>query len=123
MLKKSLPLLSLLLAGCATQLTNLTPQEQVRNAVNLYPVEVAFNSNQQTIRWQSIQPKILVGTNVYDMRPTPFVTNRWEGFVPVPAGANAVQYRYRFDFRYNRMGAPGSDNALSRQYTLHILEP
>ena len=59
MFKKSLPVLSLslLLAGCATQLTNLTPQQQVRNANNLYPVEVAFNTRQQTVRWQSIQPK------------------------------------------------------------------
>ena len=63
MLKKSLPVLflSLLLAGCATQLTNLTPLQQKRNPNNLYPVEVAFDTRQQTVRWQSIQPKIVVG--------------------------------------------------------------
>ncbi len=124
MSKKSLPLLSLslLLAGCATQLTNLTPQQQVRNANNAYPVEVAFNSRQQTIRWQSIQPKVVVGTTFYDLRPTPFMTNRWEGLIPVPPGEKIVHYHYKFDFRYNRMGKPGNDNAVSRQYTLRILE-
>ena len=124
MFKKSLPLLSLslLLAGCATQLTNLTPQQQVRNAENLYPVEVSFNSNQQTVRWKSIQPKIVVGTESYDMRPTPVMTNRWEGLIPVPPGTNIIHYRYKFDYEYNRMGTPGRDSALSPDYTLQILD-
>ena len=124
MLKKSLPLLSLslLLAGCATQLTNLTPQQQVRNANNLYTVEVAFNTRQQTLRWQTIEPKIIVGTETYEMRPTPLLTNRWEGLIPVPAGTSVVRYRYRLDYQYNRMGSPGMDNSISPEYTLRILD-
>ena len=124
MFKKSLPLLSLslLLAGCATQLTNLTPQQQVRNANNLYPVEVAFNTRQQTLRWQTIEPKIIVGSEAYEMRPTPLMTNRWEGLIPVPAGTSVVRYRYRFDYQYNRMGNPGTDNSSSPEYTLRILD-
>ena len=125
MLMKSLPVWSLsllLLAGCATQLTNLTPQQQVRDTNNVYRVEVAFNSTQQTVRWQSIQPKIVVGKETYVMRPTPYMTNRWEGLIPVPPGKNIVTYRYKFDFRYNRMGAAGNDSALSREYKLRILE-
>jgi hypothetical protein len=124
MFKKSLPLLalSLLLTGCATQLTNLTPQQQVRNTNNLYSVEVAFNTRQQTVRWQSIQPKIIVGTESYDMRPTPYMTNRWEGLIPVPPETSIIHYHYRFDFRYNRMGNPGNDNAISPDYTLRILD-
>src|SRR2546426_11103529 len=65
MLNKSLAALLLLLmflvAGCATNFTNLTPQQQERNANNLYPVEVALDSRQQTLRWQSIRPQIVVG--------------------------------------------------------------
>jgi hypothetical protein len=124
MFKKSLPLLflSLLLAGCATQLTNLTPVQQLRDTNNLYRVEVAFNSRQQTIRWQSIEPKIVVGTESYEMRPTPLMTNRWEGLIPVPAGTSIVHYHYRFDYQYNRMGNPGKDNSISRDYTLRILD-
>jgi len=124
MKKKCLPVLflSLLLAGCATQLTNLTPQQQVRNANNLYPVEVAFESRQQTVRWQSIQPRIVVGTEFFDMRPTPFMTNRWEGLIQVPPGTSLIHYHYKFDFRYNRMGKPGNDSAVSREYTLRITD-
>ena len=124
MFKKSLPVLlsSLLLAGCATQLTNLTPQQQRRNANNLYPVEVSFNTRQETVRWQSIRPQIVVGSEFYPMRPTLLMTNRWEGFLPVPRGTSQVRYHYKFDFQYNQMGKPGSDTALSPVYTLRILE-
>jgi hypothetical protein len=124
MFKKFLPvmLLPLLVAGCASQLTNLTPQQQRRNPSNLYPVEVSFNSRQQTVRWPSIHPQIVVGTEFCDMRPTPLMTNRWEGLIPVPPGTSAVQYHYKFEFQYNRMGHPGSDTAISRKYNLHVLE-
>jgi len=124
MFKKSPPVicLSLLLAGCATQITNLTPTEQVRNANNLYPVEASFNTRQETVRWPSIHPQIIVGADSYDMRPTPIMTNRWEGLIPVPRGTSLVHYRYKFEFQYNRMGKPGTDTALSRQYTLRVFE-
>jgi len=115
-------LLPLLLAGCATQLTNLTPQQQFRNDNNLYPVEVSFNSRKQTIRWQSTKAQVLVGRESYDMRPTLLMTNRWEGLIPVPPGAQSVEYQYKLDYQYNRMGKPGNDSALSRKYTLQILD-
>ena len=30
------------------------------------------------------------------------VKNRWEGFVPVPPGVNSVDYRFKFEYKYNR---------------------
>ena len=124
MRKKLLPVLlaPMLLTGCATTFTNLTPQQQSRNANNLYPVEVAFNSRQTSLRWETIQPFVNVGTEFYPMRPTLLMSNRWEGLVPVPAGANKVEYRYKFDFKYNVFGKPPqNDSALSPTYTLRIL--
>ena len=74
------------------------------------------------MRWDSIKPQIVVGTDFFPMRPTLLMTNRWEGLVPVPAGTNLVHYRYKFDFNYNAMGAPKSDSALSGDYTLRIVD-
>ena len=124
MFKKSLPvlLLALLLAGCASQLTNLTPQHQRRNPDNQYLVEVSFNTRQETVRWQSMRPQIVVGSEFYPMRATPLMTNRWEGLLPVPRGVSQVKYHYKFDFEYNKLGKPGNDTALSHEYLLHILE-
>ncbi len=124
-MKNLLPLLflPLLLAGCATTFTNLSPAHQVRNANHLYPVEVALNTRQQTLRWESIQPYVNVGSEFYPMRPTKLMTNRWEAIVPVPAGQNTVKYRYKFDFKYNAMGKPPqNDSAASPEYILRILD-
>jgi len=125
MMKKSLLVLflPLLLAGCATQVTNLTPLKQVRNANNLYPVDVALDSNQQTLRWDSVRAVILVGHDAYAMRGTLLMTNRWEGLVPVPAGANSVTYRYRFDYEYNSFGKPKAGSTVSKKaYTLKVVD-
>ena len=125
MLKRILPLVfaPLLLAGCTSTFTNLTPLHQTRNANNLYPVEVAMTSRQQTLRWDTIKPQIVVGNEIYPMRPTTLMTNRWEGLVPVPAGTSIVHYRYKFDFDYAGMGHNKADSAMSPEYTLRIAEP
>ena len=124
MLKKflALGLTPLLLAGCTATFTNLTPTQQTRNPNNLYPVEVALTTRQQSLRWETIRPRIVVGNDSYPMRPTPLMTNRWEGLVPVPATDSLVHYRYRFDFDYNTFGTPKGDSAVSPEYTLKVLE-
>ena len=124
-MKKLLPLLllPLLLAGCATTFTNLSSTQQVRNANNLYTVEVALNTRQQTFRWDSIRPFVNVGDELYEMRPTKLLTNRWEAIVPVPASQGALHYRYKFDFKYNVMGKPPqNDSATSPEYILRIVD-
>lgn len=126
MMKKLLPwlLAPLLLGGCATTFTNLTPRQQVRNANHLYPVEVAFTTRQQSLRWETMQAFINVGSDFLPMRQTRLMSNRWEGLVPVARGTNVVHYRYKFDFKYNAVGQPPqNDSALSPEYTLRILEP
>lgn len=124
MLKKILPLIlaPLLMGGCAARFTNLTPRQQFRNANNLYPVEVAMSSRQQTLRWNTIQPQIVVGTEFYPMHPTPLMINRWEGLVPVPPEAANIHYRYKFDFLTSAFGPPVPDSATSQEYMLRILE-
>ena len=116
----ALPLL--VLAGCTSTFTNLTPSTQTRSQDNQYKVEVAMASRQQSLRWDTIKPQIQVGSEYYPMRPIQLMTNRWEGFVPVPAGTSVVHYRYKFDFNYNAFGGPGSDTALSPEYTLKVVD-
>lgn len=123
MFKKALMLaLPLLLVGCARNFTNLTPTRQIRTADNLYPVEVQFNSRQQTLRWHTIKPYVLVRGELLPMRQTPLMKNRWEGLVPVPAGASKVEYRYKFEYETTKFGGFENDSALSPKYELKILE-
>ncbi len=125
MLKKILPVLfaPLLLAGCSSVITNLTPLQQTRSTNNFYRVEAALASRQQTLRWDSIKPLIVVGKDTYPMRPTLLMTNRWEGLLPVPAGTTSVRYHYKFDYKYNAFGGPQPDSVSSQEYTLRILPP
>ena len=122
--KKFLPLLPvLMLTGCAGTFTRLTPNQQLRNANNLYPVEVSFNSKQQSVRWDSVKPYVLVKGELYPLRPVPVVPNRWEGLVPVPPTASSVAYRFKFDYLYNNFGTePKPDSAFSPEYNLHIID-
>lgn len=117
-----LPVLAL--AGCASgTFTRLTPNEQPRNANNLYPVEAMFNSQQQSLRWDSIKASVLVDGQSYPLRPEAMLPNRWEGLLPVAPGQSTVTYRFKFDYLYNVFGTqpqPGSE--YSKIYTLHILE-
>jgi hypothetical protein len=122
--KKFLPLLPvLLLTGCAATFTRLTPLQQPRNPNNLYPVEVIFNSSQQSLRRDSIQPYVLAEGQLYPLRPVAGVTNRWEGLVPVPASASGVSYRFKFEYLYNNWGTPPKPNsASSLLYDLKIVD-
>ena len=124
MWKKFLPVLSvLLLAGCASTFTRLTPLQQPRNSNNLYPVEVAFHSTQQSLRWETIQPFVLANGELYPLRQVPIVQNRWEGFVPVPPGVNSIDYRFKFAYKYNSVGsAPQPASAVSPAYKLNIVD-
>jgi hypothetical protein len=124
-MKPALPvlLLAVLLAGCSTTtITNLTPQVQSRNTNNLYPIEAALASDQQTLRWSSIQPSVVVGNDFYPMRPTPLMTNRWETLVPILPGNKTVYYQFKFDYRYNTFGPAQADSKLSPKYRLLISE-
>lgn len=125
-LKCFLPLLpALLLTGCSTTttFTRMTPSEQPRNANNLYPVEVGFDSRQQSLRWDSIQPCVLVDGQTFPLRQVPMVQNRWEGLIPVSPTKDSVEYRFKFDYLYNTFGnEPQKDSAWSSNYKLKIID-
>ncbi len=123
MTKRLLLLLPIvLLAGCASRLTNLTPQQVVRTETHLYPFEVAMKSSQQALVWESIQPYVVVGTDLYPMRLQPLMTNRWEALVPIPANNNLVHYHFKFDYLVNTIGPRKPDSAASQTYSLRLLD-
>jgi hypothetical protein len=124
MMKKFLMLLPLvlMLVGCSTLSTNLSAQRQLRNAENLYPVEVSFDSRQQSLRWDSIQVSVMVGKESYPMRRTHLMNNRWEGLVPVPAGEKSASYFYKFNYDYTDFGKISKASAASRTYKLQIID-
>lgn len=114
--------LALFATGCSTTITNLTPSQLPRNANNLYPFEVSFDTTQKTIRENTLTPYVMVGTQLYPMQPTPMLKDRWEAQVPIPAMTNYVYYRYKFDYQYDRIPTPGESSRLSPTYQLEIVD-
>jgi hypothetical protein len=122
---KLLPILPILLiTGCAgTTYTRLTAVEQPRNANNQYLVETSFASSQESLIWDSIKTSVVVGSKAYPMSPVARTSNRWEGYVPVPAGENSVNYRFRFDYKYNNFGTvPQPGTNMSPVYVLKVVD-
>lgn len=117
-----LAIAALFATGCSTTITNLTPSQLPRNANNLYPFEVSFDTTQKTVREDTIKPYVLIGTQLYPMQPTPMLKDRWEAQVPVPASTNYVYYRYKFDYQYDRIPSPGESSRLSPTYQLEIVD-
>ena len=114
-----------LLAGCETtpaHITNLTPQQEMRNERGLYPVEAAMDSSQQSLQWDTIRASVVIDKDSYPMRPTKLMKNRWETLIPVPAGNNTIFYRFRFDYNYTGFGANKGDSKLSPVYRLVITD-
>lgn len=110
------------LTGCTGTLTNLAPEYQTRRADGLYPVAVAFETRQQSLRWHSIKPYVVVGEKLYPMRPMPLMSNRWETLLPVPADTGIVHYRYKLEWQYNAIPVPQNDSQITKPQTLRIID-
>lgn len=114
-------LAGLLWAGCGTTITNLTPRQQPRTPDNLYPFEVAFDTDQGTVQKATLKPFVMIGTDLYPMQPVEKIQNRWEALVPIPRGTNLVYYRYKFDYRYNRIPTVSESSRLSPTYQMELV--
>ncbi len=111
------------LTGCtSSSIVNLTPSQQPRNDTGLYLLEAEWQSNQRSIRYDSLNPKVIVGTNEYIMRQTQLLTNRWEALVPVPKEEKILNYHYKFDFKYTTVPAKLNDSKISIPFQLKITE-
>jgi hypothetical protein len=108
------------LAGCSSSITNLTPSRLPRNSDGTYRIEAGWDTREHAIRPDTINPSVMVGTDFYPMKPEQVVSDRWEAFVPVPAGQDLLHYRFKFDFIRDTISAPQPDSRLSQVYSLEI---
>ena len=114
-------ILPLFLAGCST-ITNLTPAKAPRNSSGLYPVEVSWQSRQQSLKVDTLKPQVMVGNELYPMQPVPLVSNRWETLVPIQPSMKSIQYRFKFEWEYNAMPVPRKNTKMSPEYKLEVTE-
>ena len=123
MIKKLFPMvmLAVFLAGCATtNITNLTPTQYPRNPSGQYLVEMQIDSDQQTLRPESIKPWVVVGDQKYPMKQTRKTMNRWEAMIPVGADKSGIAFHYKVDYLYNKIGKAGEGTLRSPDFPLVI---
>jgi hypothetical protein len=114
-------LLAIFLAGCATtNITNLTPTQYPRNPSGQYLVEMQIDSDQQTLRPDTITPWVVVGDQKYPMKQTRKTMNRWEAMIPVGADKSGIAFHYKVDYLYNKFGKPGQGTLRSPDFPLVI---
>lgn len=114
-------LLAASLVGCtSTTITNLTATTQPRTPTNLYRIEYQWDTTQQSIRDETIQPYVIVGFEAYPMTRVLHTNNRWEAFVPLPPGRTTLVYTFKVDYEFNRFGQPGKGSKLSPEYRLVV---
>ena len=114
-------LAALLLGGCArATLTNLTVGQLPRDATGFYRVEIRWENNANGVRHETVQPVVLVGTNVFPMERVALLTNDWQVLLPVPADEVGVTYRVRVDWEFNAIPVPEANSKMSKTFRLQI---
>jgi hypothetical protein len=112
-----------LVVGCGTsRVTNLTTTRVPRNATGMYPVEFAWDSNQQTMIPGTVKPFVVVGYDFYPMRPSLGISNRWETVVPVGPDKNSLIYHFKVEYDYRTFGKAAHSSKLSPSYKLEIVD-
>ena len=119
--------LALAVSGC-TSITNIGADHHVRNASGLYPVAIGWDSNQRSLRPDSLRPVVQTGFQAtayreIRMTPVPGAVNCWTALVPVPKGVNFLNYRVKMNFQYDKFPKPGKDSRLSPPYQFQIIDP
>jgi hypothetical protein len=113
-------LLAALLVGCATTVTNITSTSQPRNANNQYLIEFQWDTSEQAVIPDSVQPYVVTGFDTYEMRPVLRMTNRWETYVPVSPDKNVVVYSFKIDYETRSFGGAQKRSKTSEEYKLYI---
>lgn len=113
-------LLAAFIAGCATTVTNITSTSQQRNPSNQYLVEFQWDTSEQAVVPDSVQPYVVSGFETYEMRPVLRMTNRWEAFIPVPPEKNVVVYSFKVEYETRGFGRPQKRSKNSQEYKLYI---
>jgi hypothetical protein len=114
-------MLSALLTGCTTSITNLAPSHYQREPSGYYRVEAEWSTRREVVRPDSFKPLVVVnGVETYPMQRVPLVADRWQAYIPVPANQDMILYHYKFDFLDDAFGGPRPNSIMSRDYELHV---
>lgn len=114
----------ILQTGCLnTTVVNLTPSKLARNAEGTYRFEAAWESNQKSIKDETIEGYVVLNEVQYPMKKVPIAADRWEALIPLDQAMEGYTYHMKFDFIYNSHPEPKPNSLRTKPFTLTIVEP
>ena len=91
--------LLLVLTGCNLTITNLTPDRVPQNPSQIYTITASFRSSSSRILSDSIQPRIIIDGQRYQMSKSAVNGDVWEFDYQLPAGRTGASYYFICDYK------------------------
>ncbi|KAB2673293.1 MAG: hypothetical protein DVB31_04030 [Verrucomicrobia bacterium] len=112
----------LLLAGCASEVSNLTPRAVQISPTRTYSVEVTWDSRRRGVKNDEVKAWVMVDQTLYPMNRVPHTVNRWEARIPVPEGKTYVPYKFKFEYMVPEITTRTLQSEWSQEYRLVVAQ-
>ena len=113
---------AVLLAGCASEVSNLTPRAVPISQTRTYPVEVTWDSARRGVKNDEMKAWVMVDQALYPMTRVPNTVNRWEARIPVPEGKTYVPYKFKFEYYVPEITTRTLTSEWSQEYRLIVAQ-
>lgn len=110
----------LLLTGCEMTVTNLTPLTLPQNPSHIYTITASFVPKQRGIIPESIQPRIIIDGQSFNMTKSSAAMNVWEFDYQLPAGRTAASYYFICEYNVQSGGSTAPRDVYSELQTLAV---
>ena len=110
----------LVLTGCHLTITNLTPDTVPANPSQIYTITARFEPKSGSIITSSIQPRIIIDGQSYNMSKAAAGTDLWEFEYQLPAGRPVARYYFIADFEIRSGDGSSPQEMTSELQTLNI---
>ncbi len=88
----------LLLAACDLTVTNLTPATVPQNPSHIYTITASFTPKTSNVLPESIQPRIIIDGQSFNMTRSAAAANVWEFDYQIPPGRTSASYYFICEF-------------------------
>ncbi len=110
----------LLLTGCNLTITNLTPETVPANPSQIYTITARFEAKSRSIITSSIQPRIIIDGQSYNMTKASAGTDLWEFEYQLPASRPNAHYYFIADYSTKSNDGASPQEQSSELQTLNI---
>lgn len=109
-----------LLTGCEMTVTNLTPPTLPQNPSHIYTITASFVPRQRGVIPESIQPRIIIDGQSYNMTKSPAAAHVWEFEYRLPPGRTQASYYFICEYDVRSGGGSAPRDAYSELQKLTI---